>query len=236
MAKLNNKQVAVGLGLAAAAAGAGYYFFGSPKAETNRKKVRKWASEMETKVKKNAKKLDKLDKKAYATIVDEAMKAYQSVKSVDAGELAQAAKELKDNWKTVEAELKRTVGKETKVVAKTAKVASKKVASVTKKAVAKVAKATAKVALATTVSVAQERSPRSLLCAHRQELLFRSTKMSSAPVESRFMTVATRKRFSPSRPKNRSPKNTTPKCVVFLCQKGTECVYFGDGTRTLSQA
>lgn len=111
MAKVNKTKVAVGVGLglaAAAAAGAGYYFYGSKSAGANRKKAAKWATDLEAKVKQNAKKLQKLDKKAYAAIVDEATKAYLSVKSIDQNDLKSAALELKQNWNNVEAELTRT--------------------------------------------------------------------------------------------------------------------------------
>ncbi len=147
---ITKSKVAVGVGLglaAAAAAGAGYYFYGSKSAGANRKKAAKWATDLETKVKQNAKKLKKIDQKAYATIVDEATRALASVKSIDQNDLRGAAMELKQNWKNVEAEIVRSMksgsssAKKTavktvgKVIARAKKVTSK--APAKKKAAAK---------------------------------------------------------------------------------------------------
>ena len=49
------------------------------------------------------------------------MRAYDKVKSIDKADLASAAKELKQNWKHVSAELNRVGTKEVKVVKKAAK-------------------------------------------------------------------------------------------------------------------
>ncbi len=138
MAKVNTKKVALGVGLgiaaaAAAAAGAGYYFYGSKDAKSNRKKVSKWAGDMEAQVISKAKKLKKLDEKAYKTIVDETMKAYTKVKSIDQDDLRGAALELKSNWKNVKKELDRVATSETT----RAKGAAKKAVKAVKKAVAK---------------------------------------------------------------------------------------------------
>ncbi len=110
---INKKKVGLGVGLglaAAAASAAGYYFYGSKDAAQNRKKVSKWATDMKSDVMQKTKKMQKFDKRAYKTIVDESMKAYKSVKSVNPKDLALAAAELKSNWKAVEAELSRVSG------------------------------------------------------------------------------------------------------------------------------
>ena len=144
MAKGNNsKKVAVGVGLglaAMAAAGAGFYFYGSKSATANRRKVSKWATDLQKDVLKSAKKLKKLDQRAYATIVDEATKAYKSVKSIDQRDLESAALELKQNWAVVEKELNRTVRSGVKKATKTAKkvVAKAKKATAPKKSAKKV--------------------------------------------------------------------------------------------------
>lgn len=133
---VSKKKVALGVGLglaAAAAAGAGYYFFGSKTAAANRKKASKWAQTLHADAVKKAKKLKKLDEKAWKTIVDESMNAYNKVKSIDKADLASAAKELKTNWKHVSAEIGRVAAKETKTV----KAAAKKAVAKGKKAVAK---------------------------------------------------------------------------------------------------
>ncbi len=137
MKKTNKKKVALGVGLglaAAAAAGAGYYFYGSKEATKHRKKVAKWAGDMKDDVVKRAKKLQKLDEKAYKAIVDESVKAYERVKSIDKADLAAAAAELKSNWKNVERELARVGKKEVKVIKKAGKKAAKKTVTSVKKA------------------------------------------------------------------------------------------------------
>ncbi len=136
---VSKKKVALGVGLgiaAAAAAGAGYFFFGSKEAAKHRTKAVKWAQTLHADALKKAKKLQKLDEKAWKTIVDESMSAYEKVKSIDKKDLANAAKELKSNWKHVNAELSRVASKETKVVKK----AATKAVSVGKKVIAKTTK------------------------------------------------------------------------------------------------
>ncbi len=140
MKKVNTKKVALGVGLglaAAAAAGAGYFFYGSKNAGANRKKAVKWAGSLESDVMKAAKKMKKLDQKAYAVIVDNATKAYGNVKSVNAADLNRAAMELKKNWKNVERELTRTMKKNGGAVKKSVVKTVKKVVKTVKKAAAK---------------------------------------------------------------------------------------------------
>lgn len=108
--KVDKKKVGLGVGLglaAAAASAAGYYFYASKDASKNRKKAAKWANDFKGDVMAKAKKLKKFDEKAYRTLVDETMRAYKSVKSIDGQDLAAAALELKSNWKNVQAELAR---------------------------------------------------------------------------------------------------------------------------------
>lgn len=121
---INKKKVGLGVGLglaAAAASAAGYYFYASKDAAKNRKKVAKWATDMKSDVMQQAKKMKKFDQRAYKTIVDESMKAYKSVKSVDPKDLALAAAELKSNWKAVEAEISRVSGSAKSTVKKLVK-------------------------------------------------------------------------------------------------------------------
>lgn len=150
MAKVNKKKVAVGVGLglaAAAAAGAGYYFYGSKSAGAHRKKVAKWADDLESDVKKAAQKIKKLDQKAYAAIVDNATQAYGAMTSIKARDLDQAAAELKQNWKNIERELKNSAKKTSSVAKKSVQKTVNKVTKTVKKAIAKktkVVKAVAK--------------------------------------------------------------------------------------------
>ncbi len=133
---VSKKKVALGVGLglaAAAAAGAGYFFFGSKDGAKHRKQAAKWAQTLHADALKKAKRLQKLDEKAWKTIVDESMRAYEKVKSVDKADLASAARELKSNWKHVSAEFSRVAKKDTKAV----KAVAKKAVRAGKKAVAK---------------------------------------------------------------------------------------------------
>ncbi len=125
--------------LAAAAAGAGYYFYGTKGSKKHRAAAAKWAKDLKTSVIKEAKKIDKLDRKVIGVIVDRATKSYETVKNVKRDDLMEAAKELKANWKEIQAELQSSGKKGVKSVVapvkKAAKTADKKAA--TKKAAAK---------------------------------------------------------------------------------------------------
>lgn len=139
----------VGLGLAAAAASAGaYYFYGAKGAAGNRKKAAKWADDMRADVLKKAKKLQKLDEKAYRAIVTESSKAYSTLKSVDPREVAKAAAELKASFLNVKRELSRVESKGASVVRKevrkVAKTTAKRVEAVAKKVKSAAKSATAK--------------------------------------------------------------------------------------------
>src|ERR1700756_3150160 len=108
-------EVGAGILAAAGAAAAGYYFYASKDAAKNRKKTAKWASEMKDKVVKEAKKelkvAAKLDKQAMAVIIDRATKAYEGARNVKREDLMLAARELKQNWKEIEAELNKAAKK-----------------------------------------------------------------------------------------------------------------------------
>lgn len=141
MVRKNKKKVAlgVGLGLAAAAGalGAGYYFYGSKHAAGNRKRAAAWASDLKSDVERNAKKLKKFDERAYHTMVNEAMKAYQNVKTIDKRDLESAAAELKANWKNVKREIDRVGKAEQKVAGRAVKKAVKTVKRAIPRTVAK---------------------------------------------------------------------------------------------------
>jgi hypothetical protein len=129
-------EVGAGLAVAAAAAGAGYYFYGDKSAKKHRAAATKWAKGMKADVVKQAKKVQKLDQKAVASIVDKASAAYATVRSVDQKDLKAAASELKKNWKHVQAEIN-NLGKKVASVKKSAKKAVKKSAKAVKKAAPK---------------------------------------------------------------------------------------------------
>jgi hypothetical protein len=147
--------------LAAAAAGAGYYFYGTKGAKKHRKAASNWAVGMQKDVIKQAKKVQKLDQKAIAAIVDSASIAYQGAKNVSSADLAQAAKELKQNWKVIAAELStagKDAGKAAKKVAKTATGSARRAVSKAQKTVKKTAKKVVKkVAKKTSKKAAKKR-------------------------------------------------------------------------------
>ena len=123
---MNKKNVAVGIGLAAAAS-AGYYFFGSKNAAKHRAKSAVWAKEMKRDVVKKAKTLKKLDERAYKAMVDEAMRAYVTMKSVDKKDVQAAAKELKEGWEHIRAEVARTAKRGARTARSSVKKASRAV-------------------------------------------------------------------------------------------------------------
>ncbi len=130
MSKIGKKKVALGVGLGlatATAAAAGYYFYGSKHAAGNRKKTSRFVNKLKADVVKNAKKMKKIDERAYHIIVDEAMSAYKNMKSIDKHDLQSAAMELKQNWRAVEREINRVGKKEGKVARKAVKKAIKRV-------------------------------------------------------------------------------------------------------------
>lgn len=151
MSKDTKVALEVGAGvLAAAAAGAGYYFYGDKDAKKHRAAASKWAKGMKNDVLKEARKVKKLDQKTMTTIVDKATAAYQAARGVDKTELAAAARELKKNWREVQAELNKTKAKagatatEAKKTGTAAKKATKKSATTVKKTAKKSAKKGAK--------------------------------------------------------------------------------------------
>lgn len=97
--------VAVAAGLAAAAA-AGYYFYGAKDAPEHRRKASVFARKLQKDVVREAKKLDTISEEALHAIVNQTVRAYRGAKGVDVAELAAVAKELKENWKTVQKEAK----------------------------------------------------------------------------------------------------------------------------------
>jgi hypothetical protein len=143
MANKNTKLAAgaaAGVLAAGAAAAAGYYFYASKGAQKNRKIAAKWAGNLKNDVVKQAKKIKDLDRAQMLAIVDQATTAYKTVRNVDQNDLARAAKELKNNWKELAAELAGGAQKIKKVAKKTAGSAQKSAT----KAGAKVKKAVSK--------------------------------------------------------------------------------------------
>ena len=123
------KKVGVGAGILAATAGAaaaGYYFYGSKDAKQHRQKAAKWAQDMKGDVVRQAKKLKKLDRAQVARVVDEIAKTYEDVRGLDKKDLARAVRELKNNWRHLETELRGSGRRAGATVKKAAKKTARK--------------------------------------------------------------------------------------------------------------
>ena len=139
------KGVEAGAALAAVAgAAAGYYFYGTQHAKKHRQAATTWAKGLKKDVHTQVKNLKKIDAKSVAKIVDQASKSYQTAKGASKTDVMMAAKELKANWKAIQAELapsKKAVKAVKKTVKKVEKAGTKKAVQ---KAVKKAVKAVSK--------------------------------------------------------------------------------------------
>lgn len=140
--KKTSKALAVGAGVAAlAATAAGIYMLTGKQGKKNRKVVGKWVDDIQDDIIQELGNVNNITKTTYHKIVDTAAKNYKGLKNVSTSELTAVAKELKNSWATISAELnaasktmKRVVPKAAKTIAKTATKAAKKV---TKRAASK---------------------------------------------------------------------------------------------------
>lgn len=137
MKKSQKQALAVGAGLAAVAAAAAGVYMMTGKNAKNRKKVAKWATNLEKDVVAELNKAGKATKATYAKIVDTAAANYKGLKEVSTQDLAIVANELKSSWDVINSELQNARKTVTKVVPKTAKTIVKKVSKVTAKAAPK---------------------------------------------------------------------------------------------------
>ena len=141
MTKKEKTAAEIGAGIlaaGAAAAAAGYYFYGSKQAKKHRKIVAKWAGDMKKEVVREAKRLNKIDSREFAKVVDTVANAYKGARSINAADLKRAANELKSNWKMVQSEIQKTSRKSVSH----AKVVGEKVLARGKKTVNKVVRKT----------------------------------------------------------------------------------------------
>jgi HPt (histidine-containing phosphotransfer) domain-containing protein len=136
MKKTQKRVIAAGAGLAAVAAAAAGVYLLTGKNAKNRKKLAKWAGDMQNDVVKELNKAGKHTKANYQQIVDKVAKNYKNLKNVSAPELAQVASELKSHWDIISNE----VGKASAVVKQVVPTAKKTVKKTAKKAVKKAVK------------------------------------------------------------------------------------------------
>ncbi len=137
MKKSQKQAIAVGAGVAAIAAAVTATYFLTGKHAKNRKKLAKWAKDMQSDVVKEIGKASNVTKATYNKAVDQVAKQYKNLKTVDAPELAQLVAELKAHWDVINEEIQSAGKSVKKVVPKAVKSVSKKVKVATAKKPAK---------------------------------------------------------------------------------------------------
>lgn len=161
MKKSQKQAIAVGAGLAAVAAAAAGVYMMTGKNAKNRKKVAKWATDLEKDVVKELHKAGKATKATYGKIVDTAAANYKGLKNVSGQDLAVVANELKSSWDVINAELQNASKVVKKVVPKTAKNISRKVSKVNAKSPAvKAAKKAVNKAVKTVKAAVKKATPK----------------------------------------------------------------------------
>lgn len=137
----SNKQAAMVAGVAAgvaALAAAGYFILG-PNGKNNRKQIKGWTFKMKGDVLERLEKLKDVTPEVYNAIIDDVSLKYGKLKSIQAGEIAEIAADMKKHWNAISRDIKAKEkgGRTSRSVAK--KTSSPRVA---KKAPKKVAKKT----------------------------------------------------------------------------------------------
>lgn len=127
MKRTQKQAIAVGAGLAAVAAAAVGAYYLTGKNAGNRKKIAKWAKDMQKEVAEEVSNAAKVTKSSYNKIVDQVAKRYEDVKSVSAPELGALALDLKRHWDVINAEMSAAGQNIRKVVPKTVRSVSKTV-------------------------------------------------------------------------------------------------------------
>ena len=107
-------EVGAGVLTAAALAGAAAYVLSDKKRTA---KAKAWAVKARKEIVKNVKTAKKIGEKEYARMVDKAAKRYGSLHKVGAAELLKVAKDMKGEWKRIQAQAKK-MGKKRKTAPK----------------------------------------------------------------------------------------------------------------------
>ena len=102
----SKKLIVKGLALGAVIAAVAAMVNEMKDREVNTKEMAKAAMRVKANVTKHAKKLGKLTKEAYGSIVDTTVAEYRGMKALTEDELKDLTKELKGNWKEVQAIMK----------------------------------------------------------------------------------------------------------------------------------
>ena len=134
MKKQQKQIIAAGVGLTALAAAAASVYLLTGKNAKNRKKISKWAKDLQNDVVAELHKTQKATKSSYNKIVDTISKNYKDIKNIDTQELVMMTSELKSNWDAIKDQfdsaknsVKKVLPKATKKVAKAAKTTKKAV-------------------------------------------------------------------------------------------------------------
>ena len=129
MAK-NNKgdstAAVVGLGMLAALSAGAYYLYGTKEGSTRRVKIRGWVLKAKGEVMDRLENLKDVNQDTYNALVDTVLKKYESVKSIDQGEVVSLVADLKKHWKNIKRNID-AVSKPKATVKKTVKRVSKKI-------------------------------------------------------------------------------------------------------------
>jgi gas vesicle protein len=95
--KKSEKLIGAGVALAAVAAAATYFLAGK-RGKANREKIESWTLKVKAEVLEKMKGMSKVNKEAYAEIVDEVAARYARVERVSAAEMKHLTEELKGAW------------------------------------------------------------------------------------------------------------------------------------------
>ena len=125
------RNVGIGLTAAAVAAAGAYFFYGSPKASQNRKKLKSWMMMAKAEVLEALEEAKSITKEEYEDLVESVAGAYATLATASKKDISEFKKEMKDHWKTIE---KSGAVKAVKRVTKKAKKVAKKAAKKAKKA------------------------------------------------------------------------------------------------------
>lgn len=99
--------VEIGAGVAALAAGAAAaYFLTGDKGVKNRKKIKAWMLNAKKEVVAGVKKMEKVNKAGYNSLVKKVVERYKAAKDVSPQEIASLVKEINGHWKNIEKHLK----------------------------------------------------------------------------------------------------------------------------------
>lgn len=127
------KKVAIATGvtgfLVAATLGA-HFLFNTKKGKQSLKHVRSWAFRMKGEMLDKLERAKEVNQEIYNRVVDELGEKYKKVKGMTVEEVSEIAQELKGQWRSIQAEIKKTLntGSNAKPKAKSKKVATKSAA------------------------------------------------------------------------------------------------------------